>query len=460
MSRGYSLRWRLLLAATLVLLVFMVVTGWALDRAYRHSERLSLQERLETRIYALMATADLDARGQLEMPAALTDARFNLPGSGRYAQISSAGTLLWRSPSLLFELPLPTATQPGRMRFERRHWQQRDLFLTRFSVSWEYAPGQERLLTFQVAEEAGLFLDRVTAFRYQLLFWLGIASLLLLLVQGLMLYWALRPLVRVAQDLGQIRSGKRARMPAGYPRELAPLTDSVNALLASQQQQRDRYRHALADLAHSLKTPLAVMQSGLQDGDSAALSAVTREQTARMRATVDYHLQRAATAGQGVLRQSITLRPQLQRLADSLQKVYSQRNIDLQLQVEAQLCWPVDNGDLLELSGNLLDNAMKWSRSRVRVSSEERNGKACLVIEDDGPGIKPAEVDTILTRGGRGDPSRPGQGIGLAVVQDILAAYAGELRIEVSAWQGARFVACFDFSGRWAGGDSDKSAGP
>lgn len=445
MAQQYSIRWRLLLSVALVLLVFMGLTGWALDRAYQHSERISLNERLETRIYALMAVANLDARGRLSMPERLTDERFNLPGSGLVAQINAANTVLWQSSSLMDDIPHTSLHEPGQLLINEIALREHDWFVASFKVVWEYAANQTRELTFVVAEEQRFLQEKVAAFRLQLLLWLGVATSVLLLLLLAMLNWSMLPLNRVTRDIARIESGASGRLDNNYPSELSPLTRNINALIAQARQQQERYRNALADLAHSLKTPLAVMQSSIQDGDERNIRRVADEQTQRMRETVDYHLQRASTAGRGVLRQPVAIRPQLQRLADSLGKVYADKSIQLTIDVDEDTAWPIDSGDLFELAGNLMDNAMKWAGSNVRVSVEQRQHDRCLIIEDDGPGISHADIQQVLARGGRTDETVPGQGIGLAVVQDILAAYEGELSIAASAMGGARLLACFQF---------------
>ncbi len=447
MAQQYSIRWRLLLSAALMLVVFMGVTGWALDRAYQHSERISLNERLETRVYALMAVADLDKRGQLSMPERLTDERFNLPGSGLVAQINADSEALWQSASLMKDIPQLPESSLGELVIVDQANSAHDWFVASFRVAWEYAANQSRQLDFVVAEDQVFYAQKVANFRWQLVLWLGIATGVLLVLLLMMLHWALKPLNRVAVDIAQIESGVSNVLEEDYPKELLPLTKNINGMIAQARQQQERYRNALADLAHSLKTPLAVMQSSIQEGDEQKLIKVADEQTRRMRETVDYHLQRASTAGRGVLRKPIKIRPQLERLAESLNKVYAGQQIQLSIDISDEQAWPIDSGDLFELAGNLMDNAMKWAGSQVKVSVNSKDNFSCLVFEDDGSGVSESDIEKVLARGGRSDETVPGQGIGLAVVQDILAAYDGKLKIKRSELGGAKFVACFGFGG-------------
>lgn len=433
-----SLNARVAVSAGLVLAVFIMLTGLALERAFHESARAARQERLLGQLYLLIAAAEVDAAGKLSMPATVEEARFNLPGSGLYAQISDDnGRAMWRSSSALsaqppFQIHLPA----GENRFEERTNSARHpFFVQSLGVNW--ATGRtHHAFVFSVSEDLTEFNAQIARYRENLWGWLGVMALLLLAAQVLVLRWGLRPLRNVAQELAAIEAGQQERLQGTYPREIKKLTDNLNALLQQERAQQKRYRDALADLAHSLKTPLAVMRGALQNGQT--LAAAVEEEVTRMNRIVEYQLQRAATTAPTKLAAPLLLAPLAAKIISSLDKVYHDKGVEARVSIEAQTSFRGDEGDMLELLGNLLDNAYKWCRKAVRLSAVAQDGNLVISVEDDGPGMDAAEAQSLLQRGVRADQAVPGHGIGLAVVRDIVEAYQGEIRIEKSPLGGAQ----------------------
>lgn len=441
-----SLNRRLLLAASVVLVVFLGLTGFVLDRAFRASAQTAERDRLQGHVYALLAAAELQEDGVLRLPRALPEARFSTPHSGLYARIVDAqGQVVWESGSMLgLQVPFARPAAPGVADFQRLQGTGgQPYYGVSFTVVWEAGHAKPARYAFQVTENLDSFLDQVSRFRRSLWGWLAGVALVLLAVQGTILRWGLGPLRKVAADLDDIKRGERARLDDRYPRELQGLTQSLNAFIASERSQRDRYRNTLADLAHSLKTPLAVVRGTLDESTPPeALHSTVAEQVERMRQIVDYQLQRAATSGRTTLAKPVALRPTVQRLSVSLDKVYAARGIQCEIAIDDAVTFAGDQGDLMEALGNVLDNAYKWARGRVYVSASRDVGTGLVVsVEDDGPGVPAAQRTRVLQRGVRADEAVSGQGIGLAVVQDILRAYGGRLDLETSErLGGARVV--------------------
>lgn len=433
-----SLNARIVLAASLVLAIFLALTGVALDRAFRDSALTAREERLQGQLYLLIAAAEVDAGGRLAMPEQLQEARFGQPGSGLYATIADAGGKEnWRSHSALsIVLPEGKALGAGKKHFAELPNANGVPFLVyRMGVNW--SEGKHKFaFTFGVAEDLAPFKAQLARYRASLWGWLGAMSLLLLLAQGMLLRWGLGPLRRVAAEIRAIEGGEIERLGSDYPAELKALTENLNGLLQRERAQQQRYRDALGDLAHSLKTPLAVMRGALSE--TMSLATTVAEESEKMQRIVDYQLLRAATMGpSSPLVASVLIGPLAGRIMASLDKVYRNKAISAEIHTEKTPGFRGDEGDLLELLGNLLDNAYKWSINRVRLSIGEAAGKLMLVVEDDGPGISPDDVARILQRGARADQSLPGQGIGLAVVSSIVKAYGGEIEIGKSTLGGA-----------------------
>ncbi|MGF1528794.1 MAG: ATP-binding protein, partial [Candidatus Competibacterales bacterium] len=265
----------------------------------------------------------------------------------------------------------------------------------------------------------------------------------LLAAQGLVLRWSLTPLRQVAREIQDIEAGRQLTLAGHYPAELQPLTRNLNQLVSRSRDHLERYRNTLGDLAHSLKTPLAVLGSSLETGAD-DLKHTVREQVVRMNQTVDYQLQRAAAAGRIALTAPVPVSAAAQQIVHSLAKVYSDKGLDFQWQVADELVFNGDRGDLLEVLGNLMDNACKWAAKTVRLRAWPlaTSGDVVLVVEDDGPGIPDHRRATILQRGVRADPHTAGHGIGLAVVRELVEdIYRGQLTIDDSPLGGARIRA-------------------
>jgi two-component system sensor histidine kinase PhoQ len=430
-----SLNARVTVGAALVLAVFLVLSALALERAFRDSARSARQERLLAQIYLLMAAAEVDAQGKLTLASGPSEPRLDQPGSGLYAVITgSAGNVVWRSRSTLsVDAPRGAPLAAGTQRFEEIG----GFFVESFGVSWATPEGSFPF-TFSVAEDLTPYREQLAVYRRSLWTWLGAMALLLLAAQWAILRWGLSPLRHVADELTRLEQGEQERIKGNYPTEVQRLTENLNTLLVHERAQQKRYRDALADLAHSLKTPLALVRAALKEtGRSDTTTRTLDEQVETMDRIVGYQLQRASTSGRSRLAAPQPVRPAVERLLAALAKVYADKPIATEVVADAHVRFRGDESDLTELLGNLLDNAFKWGRTRVRVTATSSEGRLTLSIEDDGPGIAPEHAQRVLERGVRADQSVPGQGIGLAVVRDIVDAYDGELRIERSSLGGA-----------------------
>ena len=436
-----SLNARVTLGAALVLAVFLVLSALALERVFRDSARNARQERLLAQIYLLMAAAEVDSQGRLTLASGPSEPRLDQPSSGLYAAISDGtGNVVWRSRSTLsVDAPHGAPLPAGAQRFEEVD-SDPGFLVESFGVSWATTGGSFPF-TFSVAEDRRPYREQLAVYRRSLWTWLGAMALLLLAAQWAILRWGLSPLRRVADELTRLERGEQERIAGNYPTELQRLTDNLNTLLTHERSQQKRYRDALADLAHSLKTPLALVRGALRDAAPSDPTARTLdEQVERMDRIVAYQLQRASTSGRSRLAAPQPLRPAVERMLAALAKVHGDKRIATEVIVDDGVRFRGDEGDLTELLGNLLDNAFKWGRTQVRVGAEAAGGKLTLSVEDDGPGIAPEQAQRVLERGVRADQSVPGQGIGLAVVRDIVDAYGGELRIERSRLGGSRII--------------------
>jgi len=263
--------------------------------------------------------------------------------------------------------------------------------------------------------------------------------------------WSLQPLRRIQRELQRVQRGGAERLTGAHPRELAPLADSINAFVVSEREHLERYRNTLSDLAHSLKTPLAVLRTALDDDRGArALREEVRAQVQRMNEIVSYQLSRGASTGHRLFAAPLEIHSRAEGIVTSLEKVYAAKGVLCEFDLDPAARFHGDAGDLMELLGNLLENAFKWARTRVLLTTRNEAARAdhrpglWLIVEDNGPGIPADRVEHLLQRGVRGDERVQGHGIGLSIVQNIVRAYHGELVVDASEeLGGARFSVHF-----------------
>ena len=440
-----SLNARVLIAATAILAAFFGLAGFTLDNAYKVNSETALKKRLEVQVYALIALAAIDDQSNVYMPDIVPETSFLTFSPDTYARISDPdGRIIWSSPTPI-GIDIPYHVRLNRNEREFSFARVTDKFsvaMYSLGIAWHDQAG--KVYTFSVSENLDDFKKQVNHYRRNLWGLLGGVGLLLLVVQGVIMRWGLAPLGRAAGELIAIESGRKMRLSSDYPGEIKRLTDNVNALLEHQQEHLERYRHTLGDLAHSLKTPLAVLQSTLEEQrvDDKSVSLI-QEQVDRMVQITEYQLQRAATAGQSPLIAPVDIKLMLQKVTNSLSKVYVEKNVQQETFIDSDVQYHGDEGDLMEVIGNLTDNAYKYCKQRVRISvrmqshSKKQTNGILLSLDDDGPGVPDELVKHVVQRGVRVDQGISGHGIGLSVVQDIAQIYGGELTISSSELGGA-----------------------
>lgn len=453
---GYSLQNRLLVAISILLTVFLGLTGIVLDRAFRGSVEAGVAEQLQVQIYVLLAAVD-ETDGEFYFSENLREPRFSQLNGGLYGFISTAddGVLLRTQSALDLDfdaLQINHDLRRGESLFERADTTLGNFFISNYSVTWENRPLP---LVFSVVESTQTYAAEVNKFRASLWSWLGGVAVLLLVLQLFLLHWGLAPLRRLARDLQRIEGGQSEALAGGYPRELSPVTHNLNLLIQSERKQQERYRTTLGDLAHSLKTPLAVVhgempalaEPTLPPGERVERILQVQEQLDRMTQIVTYQLQRAVRSDQAsTLAQQVSVANVAAGICRALEKVYRDQNVRIHQEVDERLQFMGDERDLAEMLGNLLDNACKYGGGEVRISGRFDSASHQVMrldIEDNGPGIPATDRDRVIQRGIRLDSLASGQGIGMAVVADIVGSYGGEISIGDSPLGGACVRLCF-----------------
>ncbi|HEX7814327.1 ATP-binding protein [Dyella sp.] len=447
--RPFSLAARAALATGLVLAAFLGVVGLTLSRTNADSALKDQQERLDNFVTAYLAGLEVNRSGKIFMPDTPPDQSFSRPGSGLYAVVLGENGTRLESPSALgrdfsFLKPL----QPGESEFGPVDTRMGRLYYYAYGVTWDLTERKSVPMTVMVAQTEDVVEGQNAEARRSLVFWLSSLGVMLILLQLLLLRWSLTPLRKVANEMSRVERGESEHLDNQYPQELTGLTERINAFIDSEREQRTRYRHTLADLAHSLKTPLAVIRSRLELAtDSTPFRTDVLDQVRRMDELVAYQLARAATSGrQTFATTAVSIAEHAEDLVQSLEKVYAAKNVLCEFDIDDGAVFYGEQGDLLELMGNLLENAFKWASHRVLLVARlqpqagRQRPDLWLSVEDDGPGIGSDNVEKVLQRGVRGDERVQGHGIGLSIVQDIIRAYQGELVVDRSPeFGGARF---------------------
>ena len=442
----------MLWTAGLVLFVFLGLTGLVLDQAFQRTAEQSVEEKLRIHIYGLLSVTEV-TEGELFLPEALQEPRFNNPGSGLFALVRNrAGAEVWRSPSAVTlevseadsSLPYP-ALQPGEDRFSQLS--DSGMFYLAYKVLWLGAEAEADAadeFVFVVMESPDGYRSQLNSFRNNLWGWLVLVAIALIAVQAMVMNWGLRPLGELARDLSEIEAGHQDVLSGDYPKELTGLTRNLNLLISSERTQREKYRTTMADLAHSIKTPLAILKGSAARLEESETTQDVRqtidEQVGRMDEIVSYQLARAMSDASSLIKRSIAVVPVAERLVAAMAKVYPDVNVDLR--TEAATFFG-DERDLMELLGNLVDNACKYGRGHVVISISSHASSVEIVVEDDGGGIPEAQRADVLRRGARLDSKAAGQGIGLAVVMEIVDRYGGTICTDASGLGGLKIRVVF-----------------
>ncbi|MBL8259092.1 MAG: sensor histidine kinase [Candidatus Competibacteraceae bacterium] len=383
--------------------------------------------RLEHDMETLLSALEFDADGRPLLALERVGAPFRQPYSGHYYRIEApGGELLSRS---LWDAELPAAAIGHH---STRTFvvgpQNRQLLMVSRAFQLRHRPVSIVVTEDFTPIDAGL---RRWFVRFGLIALTLFGALLLL--QRWLVRSGLAPLEQVRRELPRLARGEIGQLSVNAPDEVRPLVEELNRLLELMNQRQRRTRHALGNLAHALKTPLtALIQLSDQpppSGDAKAWWQDLRQQIQRIRRLTERELKRARIAGGGTPGQRVVLAREISDLAETLRRIHRDCSLHFELRVPPDSVFPGDRDDLLELLGNLLDNACQWARRVVVLTANTDAGGLWLQVEDDGPGCPPDQLELLRQRGTRIDESRAGHGLGLAIIGDIVAQYGGTLRL-------------------------------
>lgn len=443
-----SLTFRVIAFSTVWAIVALVVIYTVIAALYRQTSERGFDSLLSAHLFNLIGSVGVTAAGELTGGPNLGDLRFSRPNSGWYwavEPVSRGLTGELSSPSMTKAIPSPSAVEaPFNIDFQRSYvtdglnGEELEVFESEFVLDQ-----QNRVARFRVMGNRSELEEEIALFEWRLFTYLSLFGVGMIAINAAAILLGLRPLTRVRAALALVRQGSAQRLDGSFPAEIEPLVNETNALIENNRRIVERSRTQVGNLAHSLKTPLAVLlnEGRALGGDKGRLIA---DQSASMQSQVDHYLRRARVAAQ---RDSVVFRtpvaPLLRRMARVMEKLNPRTKLSLHLP-GADLVFAGEREDLEEIVGNLLENAMKWAHSAVILSAEPLEDGVtntfAIAIEDDGPGIPEEKAREAMKRGRRLDETKPGTGLGLAIVADLVNEYGGRLLLERSAMGGLKAI--------------------
>lgn len=433
-----SLALRLIGGASIWLAVALALSGFGLSEVFDRQVTATYQRQLMQQVDRLAAGLEWTPGGTLSLVAPPSDPAYRRPYSGRYWQVSGEGGIVMRSDSL-WDQSLALPDPPGPLGEVGRHVVPgpagQSLLLAERSVA---LVGRDVPVRLAVAVDRAELATANAEFNRLLSASLLILGLGLMLAVAVQIMFGLWPLKRLQRSLAMLRNRRQQRLSGAWPVEVRPLVDEINELLERDEALLERTRRQAADLAHGLKTPLAVLANEAGSGDDALHGEVGR-QVDVMRKQIERHLARARTAGLTAQNAEAVDAPgTIRELARTLARIHGEKLLDFEIEGTGRFAG--DRQDFAEMLGNLMDNACRWAKSRIAVSLLELGGRLRITIDDDGPGMTGEQRERALERYGRLDESAPGSGLGLAIVADIASMYGGSLLLDRAASGGLRVV--------------------
>lgn len=419
---------RTLLSILFISVCLLPILALTVANAYQASLLKAKQIELESMTYALIATFEMDDN-QINMPFNVFDDRLNMPQSGYQALIVLNQTVVWQSTSSTTDIAPLALPQPrsGQALFVDQPKGLGDIFVYAFTAEFE-SENQYIPIKFYVIDNKDTYAKELNTFNQSLLqngLWVGVLICALLLIS---LLSVVTPVKQLVQQITQVAKGhtqtdEQLHIQGAYPKELNAIKDSLNHLLISESQQRTRFKHALQDLAHSLKTPLSV----LQGDDNIPVASKTPIQQ------IDQIIQRQlarSVLGKAGWQANTDLRVMIDKTVASMHKIYHHKQLDISINADNKgVLYPIDSADGFSLLGNILDNACKAAHSRIQIDIVDTPQWLQISVCDDGPGIPHQNQLDILERGTRLDSYTHGHGIGLATVNDLVDLYSAKLLI-------------------------------
>ena len=423
-----------------VLLVALPILFFSIGKAYYASLVDATEKTLEAHLYSLISEVDFTERGII-MPSTILAPELNRLNSDTYAMIYRDEQPVWHSESAVNVnfVPDEIETKAGAADFRRVEYRNNVYWHLSLAVILNNIDQSEQA-RFILLRRNDALLRLMDGFKQTLVNWMYVMGVAISALMAIGFVWSARPLQRLDKEIKAIESGDIQEIKGQYPVELQTIKADLNLLLETQQRQKERYRASLSDLAHALKTPLAVLKSSPLANDADA-----QEQLDRINVMIEHQLKRAASGASDTWKKQTVIKPVLDSILNAMGKVYRDKDIIFTCDVTDKNYFLGDKTDLLELLGNLIDNACKACRSQVDIQVLQKR-TLTITISDDGPGVPVDKRESLLTRGTRLDTYESGHGVGMAIVSDLVKSYHGTLTIlDADTLGGAKFILEFNY---------------
>jgi len=425
-----SLRVRFLFAALLWVSIATVVAGIVISHLYRTHLTQQFHNELDIHLVELVRLSETDAAGNPTLDRPLSDPRFQMEGSGHYWQIEREGYRTLKSATL------GAQSLDGRLSMSSQE-----------QSEWIEGPNGEVLqcgisapsrdggpaLRFTIAADRRVLEEIIATFNRDLAISLVVFAALMLIGATLQTTYGLRPAQRIADDIERLRRGAVPRLSSNAPEEFSGIVTRLNSLLDNQAALVQRARVETGNLAHGLRTPLALISDEadqLTRGGHDEAGAFIQAQCNKISRQVNYHMMRARAAGTRVTGFAANIHGVVQNIIGAMQRLHANRNLSFIVDISADLTVNCDEGDLAEILSNLIDNACKWAQGNIKVTARRADGKIFIDVADDGPGIADDMRDKVFDVGARLDEGKAGSGLGLAIARDLARLYGGDLELE------------------------------
>lgn len=408
-------------STAILLILSSVLLAALLDRMFHRTQVVVEENHLRGLVYSLISAIDVNDEGKLnvgDLPDTIVEDQHV-----SFSILNDQQKLLWSYNGEVSANAISTPST-GDWSFEHNK-KEKHASVIAFGFEWE-ANRKSWKYTVIARDDGTFYRSEMHQFRQKLWIWLTIGCLSLLIMLLVVFRIGFQPLKKITHEIALIEKGSQHKFEAKYPAELVPLTANINSLLRHERSQQLRYQQALDNLAHAIKTPLTAIKN--MSSENKIDSKELNEQVARIRDILDYQLRKASAVGKNPFAQAISISSVVKKITDSVQKVYAQKNIQFSVDIPPSTTVRMDEGDLYEVLGNIIENAAKYGKQNISIKWE----KDSLVIEDDGPGFNSEQILSIVQRGVRQDQRTEGSGIGLSVAYEIISTFGGTMELSNS----------------------------
>ncbi len=419
---------RLVTISVVWIALALVLAGYLLSLVFRDTLERNFDQRLNSMLDNLIGVSSNDSSTVINLDRPMSDPRFEQPYSGWYWQISANGMSPYRSRSLWdVDLDVDYSAPIGSIIYRYTVGpEDQQLRIAERAIT---IPGSDVIYLFAVAVDTAEINEQAVRFDNILLVGLSALGVGLIAASLLQVFLGLKPLGHIKKSLSKVRSGEAEHLPTDFPKEIQPLANELNALLDHNNEIVMRSRTQVGNLAHALKTPLAVLRNEARMNDG-PMSATVAKQTENMHKYVEHYLKRARVAANlKVISGHSMILPSLNNIARALNKIHKDKIIEVKAS-DDQLSFKGDLNDFEEMAGNLMENAVKWAKKNVIVECSKKDNWLYIEFRDDGPGIDVEVREAVFARGERLDEKKPGTGLGLSIVKDLSGLYGGKIELE------------------------------